>query len=130
GIQQAMGDNDEFAGFMTAQELMEAMRLENMDQKQFQAEMMASMPAPPDYNSFDTDGDGQVGPGETEAFGEAMQSYQKQVQEYAANAAADFMRKQFEHATSQSDTNGDGRLTPDEWDARLEMLLAQRDQRL
>lgn len=130
GFQQAMGENADLAGFMTAQELMQAMRLENMDQQQMQAEMMASMPQPPDYNSFDTDGDGQVGPGETEAFGEAMKAYQQQVQDYAAKAAAEFLRKQFEHATGQSDTNGDGRLTPDEWDARVAMLLAERDQRL
>ncbi len=130
GIRKALGENNELAGFMTAQELMDAMRLENMDQKQFQQEMMASMPKPPDYQSFDSDGDGTVGPGETEVFSEAMQAYQKQVQDYAARAAAEFMRRQFEHATGQSDANADGRLTPDEWDARVEMLLAQRDQRL
>lgn len=130
GVQKAMGENAELAGFMTAQELMEAMRVETMDQKEMQAELMASMPQPPDYQSFDADDDGTVGPGETEAFTAAMQEYQKTVQDYAAQAAAEFLRRQFEQATGQSDTNGDGRLTPNEWDARLEMLLAQRDQRL
>ncbi|MCL4222728.1 MAG: hypothetical protein KJZ65_15320 [Phycisphaerales bacterium] len=130
GIKQALGENNELAGFMTAQELMEAMRLENMDQKQFQQEMMASMPKPPNYQSFDADGDGVMSPGENEAFTAAMQGYQKEVMDYTALATAEFMRRQFQHATAQSDRNGDGRLTPDEWDARLDMLLAQRDQRL
>lgn len=130
GIRRALGENSELAGFLTAQELMVAMRVENMDQQQFQKEMLSAMPKPPDYQSFDVDGDGIVGPSETGAFTAAMQAYQKEVQDYAARATAEFMRRQFEHAIVQSDRNADGRLTPDEWDARLEMLLAQRDQRL
>jgi hypothetical protein len=131
-MEAAMGGEqaEMMAGMMTAQELMQAMRVENMDQQEMQAEMMSSLPPAPDYGSFDADGDGQVGPGETEAFQRAMNEYQKQVQDLVAEQSARFMRRQFEHATGQSDTNGDGRLTPDEWDRRLEMLLAQRDERL
>jgi len=130
GIAQAIGENNEVAAFLTAQKLMEAMRVENLDQQQFQAEMMASLPQPPDYQSFDADGDGTVGPGETEAFQEAMGAYQTKIQEFTKDATSLYFRKAFDHAAGQSDTNGDGRLTPNEWDSRLDMLLAQRDERL
>lgn len=130
GLAQAMGENSDLAGFITAQKLMDAMRVENLDQQQFQAEMMASMPQPPDYQSFDTDGDGTVGPGETEAFQEAMTGYQAEIQEFTKDATGLYFRKAFDHAAGQSDTNGDGRLTPNEWDNRLDMLLTQRDERL
>lgn len=130
GIAQAMDENADVAGFVTASKLMEAMRLENMDQQQFQAEMMSSMPQPPDHQSFDADGDGVVGPGETEAFQEAMSAFQTEIQDFTADATSLYFRRQFDHAASQSDANGDGRLTPGEWDTRLDMLLAQRDQRL
>ena len=130
GIAQAMGDNTDLAGFLTAQKLMEAMRVENLDQQQFQTEMMASLPQPPDYQSFDTDGDGTVGPGESEVFQAAMTEYQTKIQEFTKDATGLYFRKAFDHAAGQSDTNGDGRLTPNEWDNRLDMLLAQRDERL
>ncbi len=115
---------------MIAQELMEAMRVENMDQQAIQAEMMASMPTPPDYTSFDADGEPGFSETEQAAFDTAMADYQQKIQDFTADATSNYMRAQFEHAAGQSDANGDGRMTPDEWDARLDMLLAERDQRL
>ncbi|GAB4384507.1 MAG: hypothetical protein Kow0022_07280 [Phycisphaerales bacterium] len=129
-LAQSTTENANFAAMMVAQELMEAMRLETMDQQKYMEEVMASMPPPPDYQAFDLDGDGAHSPDELEAFQRAMQEYQAAAQKEAARSAVEFMRRQFEQATAESDANSDGRLTPDEWDARLEMLIAQRDQRL
>ncbi len=134
-IEAQMADTDneqmrQFNEMMIAQELMEAMRVETMDQAAIQAQLMADMPQAPDFTAFDTDG--QPGMSETEqaAMKEAMDDYQQQIQEFQANATARYMRAQFNYAAGQSDADGDGRMTPDEWDARLTMLLAARDQRL
>jgi EF hand domain-containing protein len=132
--QMADTDNEQMRQFnemMIAQELMEAMRVETMDQAAIQAELMADMPQVPDFTaSMDTDGDGQVSEDEAAARDQAIKSYQEEIQEFQANATARYMRAQFEYAAAQSDANGDGRMTPGEWDTRLAMLLAARDQRL
>lgn len=129
-LAQLTAENANFAAMMVAQELMEAMRLETMDQQEYLDEVMASMPPPPDYQAFDLDGDGSLSPDESQAFQQAVQEYQAATQKEAARSAAEFMRRQFEQATAESDADRNGRLTPDEWDARLEMLIARRDQRL
>ncbi len=126
-------DNEQMRQFnemMIAQELIEAMRVETMDQAAIQAELMADMPQPPDFTAFDTDGEPGMSETEQAAMNEAMADYQQQIQEFQANATARYMRAQFKYAAGQSDTNGDGRMTPDEWDARLAMLLTERDGRL
>ncbi len=128
---QSMGDNaSSMNDMMTAQTLMEAMRLETTDTAQFQAEMIAQMSQPPAYMSFDTDSDGSVSPVEMESFTAAIKDYQQEVKDYTSLAATNFMRVQFDNATTQSDSNNDGRLTPDEWDDRISELSIERDQRL
>ncbi len=113
-----------------AEEFFEAMRLENMSQEELRAEMMQDMPAPPDYMSFDVDGDGMLNEEESAAFSAASQSLSEEMMAWAARQGALMMRRQFEHAARQSDLNGDGLMSPDEWERRLEMLTLERDRRL
>lgn len=115
---------------MIAQELMEAMRVENMDQQQMQAELMKNMPAPPEESRFDTDGEPGLSETERQAFMDSIGGYQQEIRDWQVQATSNYMRAQFNHAATESDTNGDGAMSPEEWDARLDMLLAARDQRL
>ena len=115
---------------MIAQELMEAMRLETMDQAEVQQQMMAEMPTPPDASTFDTDGEPGMSETEQAAFQQAMTDYQAEVQDMAADMTGRFLRAQFEYAKGQSDADGDGRLSSAEWEQRIDMLMAERDQRL
>jgi EF hand len=131
--QLADSDNEQMrqvADMLIATDLMTAMRVENMDQQQIQTEMLADMPQAPDFAAFDADGEPGMSETEQAAMNEAVADYQQQVRDFTADATARYMRAQFDNAASQSDANGDGRMTADEWDARLTMLLAERDQRL
>jgi Ca2+-binding EF-hand superfamily protein len=131
--QLADSDNEQMrqvADMLIATDLMTAMRVENMDQQQIQTEMLAEMPQAPDFAAFDADGEPGMSETEQAAMNEAVADYQQQVRDFTADATARYMRAQFDNAASQSDANGDGRMTADEWDARLTMLLAERDQRL
>jgi Ca2+-binding EF-hand superfamily protein len=121
---------DMMMNFAVAQEFFESMRLENMPVEQFQAEMMADMPPAPDYMSFDADGDGTLSDTETAAFTDANAKYGQTMAEWGAQQGARMLRQQFEHAAAQSDANADGLMSPDEWQARLDMLTAERNKRL
>lgn len=117
------------ASQMAAQELMEAMRLDNLASPD-PAEMMESMPKPPDPMSFDADGDGSLAPEEHAAQADAMLAYQAEVERWGAEVTALRLREQFEHATTQHDADGDGRMSAAEWEARIGDLLDERDRRL
>lgn len=112
------------------QDLAEAMRVENMDQNQMREELMKSVPKAPSQMDFDADGDGVITDTENQAFAEALQEYQKRMQEWSAQQTTLALRMEFEHATSEHDANGDGRMSEDEWDTRLHDLLTARGRRL
>jgi Ca2+-binding EF-hand superfamily protein len=117
------------ASQMSAQELMEAMRLDNLASPD-PAEMMESMPKPPDYTAFDADADGSMSEDETAAHADAMAMYQAEVERWGAEVTVLRLREQFEHATTQHDTDGNGRMSEGEWEARIDDLLDERDRRL
>ncbi|HZW09144.1 MAG TPA: hypothetical protein VFF69_04505 [Phycisphaerales bacterium] len=117
------------ASQMSAQELMEAMRLDNLATPD-PAEMMEGMPEPPDFTTFDADGDGTMSEAEAAVQQQAMAAYQADVQEWGAQLTALRLREQFENATVQHDSDGDGRMSEGEWEARIDDLLVERDERL
>ncbi|MBX3323993.1 MAG: hypothetical protein KF757_13510 [Phycisphaeraceae bacterium] len=122
--------NEAMMSWAVAEKFFEAMRLENMSPEELRAAMMQDMPPSPDYMSFDADGDGVLDEAETAAFHAATQSMSDEMMEWAARQGAMMLRMQFEHASRQSDLNGDGLMSPDEWERRLEMLTLERDRRL
>lgn len=118
------------ASQLAAQDFMEAMRLDNMEQPEPE-EMMRDMPKPPtDPMAFDADGDGSLSEQESAAHQEAMLAYQDEVQEWGAKVTALRLKDQFENATAQNDFDGDGRMSAQEWERRIDDLLFERDERL
>ncbi|MCC7389186.1 MAG: hypothetical protein IT431_10500 [Phycisphaerales bacterium] len=110
-------------------DFMEAMRVDNLPTPDIK-EMMSGMPQPPDAMAFDIDGDGQFAEDELAAQQQAMVDYQGAVARWGSEITAYRLKAQFENSVSQSDSNADGRLSPDEWDQRIGGLLNERDQRL
>lgn len=106
-----------------------AMRVDNLPMPDLR-EMMSKMPTPPDRMSFDIDGDGQLASDEQQALQQSMQDYQQAVADWGSEVTAYRLKAQFENSVAQSDGNADGRMSPGEWDQRIDMLLAERDQRL
>ncbi|MFG0260340.1 MAG: hypothetical protein ACF8LK_08315 [Phycisphaerales bacterium JB041] len=110
-------------------DFMEAMRVDNLPSPDLK-EMMAQMPQPSDPMSFDIDGDGQLAADEQAAQMESMQAYQEAVAQWGAEVTALRLKAQFENSVAQSDTNADGRMDGDEWDARIDRLTYEREERL
>ncbi len=115
---------------MVAMPLLQDMRVENMDQQELQAQMMESMPVPPAEDLFDNDGDGTIGSEELEAYTVAIKDYQETIRDWAAVQTANSLRQMFDHATTQSDEDGDGRMSSAEWDDRIDQLMYERQERL
>lgn len=110
-------------------DFMEAMRVDNLPTPDLK-EMMADMPTPPDAMAFDIDGDGSLAADEQAAQQQAMVDYQAAAQRWGAELTAYRLKAQFENSLAQSDGNGDGRMSPAEWDQRIDGLLSDRDRRL
>lgn len=110
-------------------EFMEAMRVDNLPTPDMK-EMLADMPTPPDPMAFDIDGDGAFADDEMAARMQAMQDYQEAVARWGSELTAYRLKAQFDNSLAQSDTDGDGALSPGEWDERIGSLLVERDQRL
>lgn len=117
-------------GMAVAMPLLQDMRVENMDQQELQKQIMQSMPTPPAQDQFDIDGDGQVTGTEVETMTAAMQEYQEHIRDWAAVQQASALRLMFDHATSQSDQDSDGRMSAEEWDDRIDQLMHEREERL
>lgn len=113
-----------------AQSLMDAMRVENMDPNELRAASMKDFPQPPEQFEFDTDGDGLLNEAEEAAFAEATGQYEQRLAKWNAQRAAAVLQMEFNHALSQSDSDGDGRMSDREWDTRIDRLLIEREQRL
>lgn len=112
-----------------SQDWLEAMRVDNLPSPDIKA-LLAQMPTQPDPTSFDIDGDGTLADDEQAAQVQAMQDYQQAVAQWGSEVTAYRLKAQFENSLTQSDTNGDGRMSPDEWSQRMGTLLSDRDQRL
>lgn len=129
-VKQIRAQNEMMSSMAIAMPLLQDMRIENMNQQELQARMMENMPTPPMQGTFDADGDGTVNAEESQAYMDAMQSYQETMQDWAAVQMASSLRLMFEHAASQSDQDGDGRMSSEEWDDRIGQLTEERDNRL
>ncbi len=112
-----------------SQSLMEAMRLDNLESPD-QAEIIKSMPKPPDGASFDIDGDGTMSEEEIAEQLLVMQEYQEEVERWGAELTAFRLMDQFDNATAEHDTDADGRMSGEEWETRIDDLLYERDERL
>lgn len=112
-----------------SQTLLEAMRLDNLESLD-QTEVMQSMPKPPDAMTFDIDGDGSMSEDEIAEQQLVMQEYQEEIQQWGAELTAYRLRDQFDNATTEHDTDADGRMSGDEWEVRIDDLLYERDHRL
>ncbi|MCA9298251.1 MAG: hypothetical protein KDA28_04245, partial [Phycisphaerales bacterium] len=113
---------------MVALPLQMMMRLDDTEVPRLN-EMLEDMPQPPSAADFMSD-DGTMTEESQALLMDAMTRYQEEVQAWGARTTAIRTRAQFEHATALSDLDGDGRLSPDEWDARANDLFAERDERL
>lgn len=105
------------------------LRLDNLPQPDM-SEILKSMPTPPEPLAFDVDGDGSLSEDETAAQTQAMQEYQTEVQRWGSELTAYRLKDQFDNAIVQSDTDGDERMSPDEWESRIGNLLDERERRL
>lgn len=112
-----------------SQELLEAMRLDNLPSPEVK-DIIDQMPQPPDPMSFDADGDGSLAGDEVTAQSQAIADYQADIQQWGNELTARRLREQFDNSIAQSDADGDGRMNPGEWDARIADLITQREQRL
>ncbi len=126
---QVEAAQDMMIGQTASQSLLEAMRLDNLESPD-QAEIMQSMPKPPDAMTFDIDGDGTMSEDEIAEQQLVMQEYQEEVQRWGAELTAFRLKDQFDNATAEHDTDADGHLSGDEWETRIDDLLDERDQRL
>ncbi len=88
----------------------------------------------PDPDDFDLDGDGMLGEIEQQGFDEALAAAQRQIQEESMkivqNQASLGVVAQYDIAINRLDTDGDGRLRDDEWEAGYAALRAERDRKL
>jgi Ca2+-binding EF-hand superfamily protein len=121
---------EQSASQVIAQPLLEAMRVENADQREVQQRMTELTPSPPDPADYDTDGDGAPDSARQAEYQTAIQAYQTEMQDWAAMGRAMMLRIEFGHAAAQSDTDSDGRMSATEWEERIDQLLAEREERL
>jgi EF hand domain-containing protein len=118
------------AAMLTAESLLYAMRMEDLSDDAVRADLTANMDLPPDLESFDANGDGDMDAAETQAWSRANAVYDRSMQSLAARSRADFLRHRYGAMTVAGDRNHDGRLTAREWEALIDLLIIARDQRL
>ncbi len=129
GVRSIEAQRDAMVSQFASQDLLEAMRLDNLPQPDMQ-EIMDQMPVSPDWGTFDADGDGAMSEEEISAQQDAIAEYQEQMQEWTSEFTARRLKAQFDNSVAQSDLDGDHRLSFDEWEDRIGSLLQERDQRL
>lgn len=88
----------------------------------------------PNRDDFDLDGDGVLGEVEQQGFNEAMAAAKNQIQEESMKIVQDqaslYVVAQYDIAINRLDTDGDGRLRDNEWEAGYTELRGERDHKL
>ncbi len=97
--------------------------------------MLLSESLMPNRDDFDLDGDGLLGEVEQQGFDEAIAEAQHQIQEQSVKivqekTASLYAIAQYDIAIDRLDTDGDGRLRDNEWEAGYAKLRGERDQKL
>ncbi len=110
--------------------LLTDMRVDDFGHEELQAAMMRDMPKMPDAREFSADGSGSLTQEEFAVYQAALTEYNNTIRDWGAQQTALALREQFEHARRQGDLDGDGRISPDEWERRIDTLLDARDERL
>ena len=87
----------------------------------------AEMPAFPDYQSFDTDGEPGLSPAEQEAWRKANQAYAEEMKSWNERAMRQFRLARFNAYEAIVDTDGDGIASDAEWAAAQIDFDNQRD---
>ena len=121
---------DSFAAMAVVQSFAAAMRLDDMDSEQLRARMAEGGPLLPSRSDFDPDSDGVLGDDQQAAYSAAMEDYSVESLRWQQGQLGRMVRVQFDHSLSEGDADGDGRLLADEWERRIDRLLAEREQRL
>ncbi len=106
------------------------MRVDDFDREELQAAMMRDMPQMPDAREFSADGSGNLTQEDFAVYQAAIEEYNRTIQEWSTRQMALVLREQFEHARRQGDLDGDGRISPDEWERRIDTLLDARADRM
>ncbi|MCW5776782.1 MAG: hypothetical protein KIS87_10110 [Phycisphaeraceae bacterium] len=110
--------------------LLNDMRVDDFNRDELQAAMMRDMPQMPDAREFSSDGSGNLTQEDFAVYEAAIQEYNRTIQEWSTRQMALMLREQFEHARRQGDLDGDGRISPDEWERRIDTLLDARADRM
>lgn len=79
----------------------------------------------PEPTDFDTDGDGRLGPEESDAYRAVLDEYNQ-----TTGGMNGYRLNQFRQVARLGDANHDGQFTPAEWDGYLDTLIADRNRRL
>lgn len=115
---------------MTAERLVVALRLEDLSLHAREVDFNSNMPLPPDVFQFDANLDGDVDAADMLRYDQAMLDYEQTMLALTEQADVNFLRRRFEAAARAGDLDGDGLLTPGEWDLYIDRLIEERDQRL
>ncbi|MCL4740660.1 MAG: hypothetical protein KJZ54_00490 [Phycisphaerales bacterium] len=110
--------------------LLDGMRVDDFSREELQAIVMRDMPQMPDSREFSADGSGNLTQEEFAVYQGALEEYNAALREWSAKQTALALREQFEHARRRGDLDGDGRISPDEWERRIDTLLDAREERL
>lgn len=93
-------------------------------------ESIERLPAQPDPAAYGADADGALNQEQLAAFTRAMETWEAAVGDGRALQAAYIALATFERAAAESDTDGDGRLSPEEWELRAATLAETKAKRL
>jgi EF hand len=115
---------------LTADNLLAAMRLEDLSDDALRADLTANMELPPDLESYDANGDGDMNAAETQAWSDANATYERSTQALVDRSKSDFLRHRYQALATRGDLDQDERLTHDEWETLIEQLIIERDRRL
>lgn len=118
------------AAMLTARNMLYAMQMLDLSDAAIAADLTATMPLPPDFESFDANNDGEVLGPEVAAFNQAIADYDRTILALTSTADLDFYHRRYQLISVDADTNRDGRLSAAEWDTLTARLAQARDDRL
>jgi Ca2+-binding EF-hand superfamily protein len=129
-LDQMEAQRDSFTAYAVVQSLVAAMRVDDMDAEQLRVKMADGEPPLPNRSGFDPDEDGVLGDDQQAAYNTAMEAYSVESLRWQRGQLGRMVRVQFDHSLREGDTDGDGRLSSEEWERRIDRLLTERDERL